>query len=290
MVEPSFPAGLYVAATPIGHLADISQRVRDALAHCHQIYAEDTRRTQALLNALGITRQKSTLHAMHAHNEHTVRQDVIDRIRQGQSVLMVSDAGTPAISDPGWLAVDAVWSQGLPVTPLPGPSAVIAALSVCGFARWPMSFWGFAPTKPQARREWLEKIAAVGGLAVVFEAPHRAEASLKDCAEVLGPETAMLYGRELTKQHETLLRGTIADVQAAVTSLQRQDPGAAKGEMVWVFDLGEKQAQIAGQEELQAWADALRTEMPAASAAKCLAKMLGVPREQAYRAILGKGR
>lgn len=288
MANNSFPAGLYVAATPIGHLDDISQRVRDALTRCDRIYAEDTRRTQTLLHALGIARDRAVLHALHEHNEYTVRDDVIAAIELGASVLMVSDAGTPAISDPGFLVVDTAWAHGIPISPLPGPSAVITALSVCGFARWPMCFWGFAPAKASARRSWLENLASSGGLAVIFEAPHRADASLTDCAAVFGDSTPMLYARELTKQHETLLRGSIRDIQHRVAKHQRQDPGAAKGEMVWVFDLGEKKTVSADHAQLMAWADALRGEMPAANAAKCLMKMCGVTRDEAYQAILGR--
>ncbi|MFZ9480288.1 MAG: 16S rRNA (cytidine(1402)-2'-O)-methyltransferase, partial [Burkholderiaceae bacterium] len=132
MAHHSFPAGLYVAATPIGHLDDVSQRVREALTCCDRIYAEDTRRTQTLLHALGISRDRSVLHALHEHNEYTVRDEVIAAIEHGASVLIVSDAGTPAISDPGVLVVDAAWTHGVPISPLPGPTAVITALSVCG--------------------------------------------------------------------------------------------------------------------------------------------------------------
>ena len=282
----SFPAGLYVAATPIGHLADISERVRQALTHCDRIYAEDTRHTQALLSALGISRKKHSLHALHDHNERTVRDDVVNAIANGASVVLVSDAGTPAISDPGYLTVDAVWSAELPVCPLPGPSALTAAVSVSGFARWPLCFWGFAPAKSNARREWLKGVAGHAGVAVLFEAPHRADESLWDCADVFGAQTKMLYARELSKQHETLIRGSIDTVQTTIAEMQQRDPGAAKGELVWVFDLGEPKQRSQNEEELIAWAAALAGEMPAANAAKCLVKRLGVDRNTAYQAVL----
>lgn len=282
----SFPAGLYVAATPIGHLADISERVRQALTHCDRIYAEDTRRTQALLNALGISRKKQSVLALHDHNERTVRDEVVAAIADGESVVLVSDAGTPAISDPGFLTVGAVWGAQLPIVPLPGPSAVTCAVSVSGFARWPLCFWGFAPTKSGARREWLQEIARHAGVAVMFEAPHRADASLHDCAEIFGADTPMLYARELTKQHETLIRGSIQTVISRIADIQARDPGAAKGELVWVFDLGEAKTSNHNDEELTAWAQTLAGEMSAANAAKCLVKRLGVDRDTAYQAVL----
>lgn len=286
MTSPLFSPGLYVAATPIGHLADITERVRQALTHCDHLYAEDTRRAQQLLAALQISRPKASIHSLHSHNEAAIKETVVETIGKGQSIVLISDAGTPAISDPGYEVVAAAWQAGCAVTPLPGPSAVIAALSVCGFARWPMSFWGFVPSKPSARRDWLGKIKQQGGLAVLFEAPHRAQDSLADCGEIFGLQTRMLYAREITKSHETLFRGPIENVQAQIAALVEQDPGSAKGEMAWVFDLGDKTQAPKNEADLQKWAAALAKEMPASSAAKCLAKMLGVSREEAYAALV----
>lgn len=288
MSKSSFPPGLYVAATPIGHLADITERVRDGLAGCDLIFAEDTRRAQSLLSALGIQRARSSIRALHEHNEKDARNQVVNALSENLSVMLISDAGTPAVSDPGFQAVDAAWRAGFRVSPLPGPSVVIAALSVCGFARWPMSFWGFAPAKTSARLEWLHTIQEAGGLAVMFEAPHRAEESIQDCAEIFGESTPMLFARELTKQHETLLRGSIGEVKKQIQELKDQDPGSAKGEMAWVFDLGDKPVIDANQESLKAWAAMLRKELPAASGAKILVKMLGVSRDDAYQAMLNK--
>lgn len=290
MSKTSFPGGLYVAATPLGHLADITQRVREALLHCDLIFAEDTRRTQTLLQGLSIHRPRGGIASLHEHNESEVKARVLEALAQDQSVLLVSDAGTPAIADPGFQVVHAAWLAGFRVTPLPGPSAVIAALSVCGFARWPMTFWGFAPARQSARLEWLGKIQQVGGLAVIFETPHRAVEAMEDCAKVFGPNTPMLFGRELTKQHETLIRNSIEKVQVQVAQQKLQDPGSAKGEMVWVFDLGEKAQGLASQAQLKSWASMLAAEMPASAAAKCLVKMLGVGRDEAYSAVLAAGK
>jgi 16S rRNA (cytidine1402-2'-O)-methyltransferase len=153
-----------------------------------------------------------------------------------------------------------------------------------------MTFWGFAPAKQSARLEWLRKIQHVGGLAVIFETPHRAVDSLADCAAVFGQSTPMLFGRELTKQHETLIRDSIVEVQARVAHQKSLDPGSAKGEMVWVFDLGEKATGSTDEAQLSSWAAVLAAEMPASAAAKCLVKMLGVSRDEAYSAVLAAGK
>jgi len=289
MTPALFRPGLYVAATPIGHLADITERVRQGLTLCDQLYAEDTRRARMLLSGLGLHRAAKTIHALHEHNELEMADRVLAHLNDQQSVLLISDAGTPAISDPGARVVDAAWQAGFPVTPLPGPSALTAALSVSGFSRWPTVFWGFGPTKTKSRRQWLERIRQTGGLAVVFEAPHRAKAALEDCAAVFGPATPMLFGRELTKQFETLIRGTIKEVQEAVAQQKDLDAASAKGEMVWVFDLGDPVAiepTAANDQQLYAWARILADEMPAAQAAKCLSAMLGISRQTAYQAVL----
>lgn len=289
MAKNTFPAGLYVAATPLGHLSDITERVREALACCDLVYAEDTRRAQALLGALGIARARGSLRSLHAHNEAALRDEVVAELGKGLSIALITDAGTPAISDPGSLAVDAAWSAGFAVSPLPGPSAVIAALSVSGFVRWPMSFWGFAPSKASARRTWLASIKRAAGLAVIFETPHRAHASLQDCADVFGPQTPMLFGREMTKQHETFFRASIAQVQQMVAQQQADDPGAARGELAWVFDLGEPHTSTPADVDealLHRYAATLAAELPAAAAAKCLSKMLGVDRDEAYQAVM----
>ncbi len=286
MTRSSFPAGLYVAATPLGHLADITARVRDGLEQCDLLFAEDTRRAQQLLTALGIGRARSTISALHDHNEEEASLRVLAALAAGQSVMLISDAGTPAVSDPGFRVVDAAWREGYKVVPLPGASALTAAVSVSGFARWPISFWGFIPSKSSSRRDWLAQVYRHHGVAVLFEAPHRAAESLRDCAEIFGAETPMLFAREMTKQHETLFRGPIHEVQQSIDAQQLADPGAAKGEMVWVFDLGDRPETAVDDEQLTAWANALAQEMPAASAAKCLVKMLGVSRDKAYATVL----
>lgn len=287
MERPSFPPGLYVAATPLGHLGDITDRVRAALEVCDLIFAEDTRHTLALIRGLGLHRAAASVRPLHQHNERDVIDQLLDALSRQRSVMLVSDAGTPAISDPGSLAVDAAWRAGFTVTPLPGPSAVVTALSICGFTRWPMSFWGFAPAKPSGRRTWLQLVARRAGLAVIFETPHRARDALADCEDVFGSDTPMMFGRELTKQYETVLRGSIREVREKIDRLQERDPASAKGEMVWVFDLGNMDAdeRTIDRTRLAHWAAVLGKEMPAATAARCLVKMLGISRDDAYAAV-----
>lgn len=290
MALPKFPPGLYVAATPIGHLSDITDRVRSALAVCDLIYSEDTRRALALMNGLHINRPQKNIHALHDHNEAEVAQEVVRNIQNGMSVLLISDAGTPGISDPGAVVVDAAWKAGVLISPLPGASALTAILSICGFARWPISFHGFAPAKKSARCEWLKNILALRGLAVIFEAPHRAIESLNDCAEIFGSKTPMAAARELTKQFETIHRGTISQVQEMISQKAQADPSSVKGEMVWVFDLGDKPESTADDETLCAWAEALGKEMPKSAAARILTKMLNVDRDRAYEALMAAGK
>lgn len=286
MALAKFPPGLYVAATPIGHLSDITDRVRHALAVCDLIYSEDTRRAHALINGLHISRPEKNIHALHDHNEAEVAKEVVRNIKEGMSVLLISDAGTPGISDPGAVVVDTAWKAGVLISPLPGASALTAILSICGFARWPISFHGFAPAKKSARCEWLKSILALRGLAVIFEAPHRAGESLKDCAEIFGDQTPMAAARELTKQFETIHRGTISQVQEMISQKTQADPSSVKGEMVWAFDLGDKPELSADDETLCAWAETLSEEMPKAKAARILAKMLHVDRDRAYQALM----
>lgn len=288
MMQNKLEPGLYVAATPIGHLADITERVKLALAHGDELYAEDTRRAQQLLSALHISRPRNSLHPLYAHNELAAIPAVLQHLQANKSVVLISDAGTPAISDPGFRLVHAAWEAGIKVIPLPGPSALTALLSISGFSRWPICFWGFAPAKAAARKTWLTEIKAAGGVAVIYETPHRASSCLADCSEIFGAQTPMVFARELTKQFETVLRGTISDVTAQLAVLREKDPASAKGEMCWAFDLAAHApaATPATPEALSRWAAALATELPATKAAKVLAKMLGVTREAAYAAIL----
>jgi 16S rRNA (cytidine1402-2'-O)-methyltransferase len=278
--------GLYVVATPIGQLADTSERAKQVLSGVELICAEDTRKTAALLKALQISKPPLGLMALHAHNERQQSLQILEHLRSGRSVAMVSDAGTPGVSDPGARLVDQAWQEGLPVLPIPGPSALTAALSVCGF--WssedqPVTFWGFLPSKTAARRTQLAEMGRRRGISIVFEAPHRLEASLQEASEVLGDDCQMLLCREMTKPYETFIRGSIPEVLARRQAGLEQDSHSGQGEHVLVFDIKPSRQQLAQSPlSMQEWADLLREACPPTASAKILAKAFQLDRQQAY--------
>src|SRR5688572_1614052 len=186
-------SGLYLVATPIGNLKDVSFRALSVLAAAHAVLAEDTRVTKTLLAHYGIT---TPLVAYHEHSNDAVRERMIHRIREGQALALVSDAGTPLVSDPGYKLVRAAIAEGLPVTPIPGPSAVMTALVVSGLPTDSFFFEGFLPPKSGARRARLQEIAVIPGTLILYEAPHRLPEMLADAAEVLGGRPAVM-AREL---------------------------------------------------------------------------------------------
>ena len=220
--QPLAP-GLYVVATPIGNLGDISLRAVQTLAAADAVLAEDTRVTRTLLAHYGVT---TPLVAYHEHTGDAVRERMIRRVRDGQALALVSDAGTPLVSDPGYRLVESAIAEGLPVVPLPGASAALAALVVSGLPTDRFFFEGFLPAKSAARRTRLGELATVPGTLVLYEAPHRLAESLADAAAVLGPRQAAV-ARELTKLYETVRRGTLAELAAAYGSEDKP-----KGEIV----------------------------------------------------------
>src|SRR5918997_2795608 len=201
--------GLYVVATPIGNLKDVSFRALNVLAAADAVLAEDTRGTKTLLAHYGIT---TPLIAYHEHSNAAVRERMIHRLKEGQALALVSDAGTPLVSDPGYKLVQTAISEGVPVTPVPGPSAITSALVVSGLPTDRFFFEGFLPPKSAARRTRLAEIASIPGTLMLFEAPHRLPAMLKDAAEVLGERQAEV-ARELTKMFETVRRGTLSELE-----------------------------------------------------------------------------
>lgn len=218
---------LYVVATPIGNLADMSPRALEVLAKVNLIAAEDTRHSGKLLQHYGIT---TPLIAFHDHNERAQTPGLIERLKRGDSIALISDAGTPLISDPGFLLVRAAHDHGLRVSPLPGPSAGLAALSASGLPSDSFIFVGFLPSGGTARRRALEKLADEPRSLILYESPHRIVESLRDMSELLGGERPALFARELTKQFETLRRDTLAAVLSWVT----EDTNQQRGEIVLV--------------------------------------------------------
>lgn len=214
---------LYVVATPIGNLGDITARARTVLAGCDGVIAEDTRYSGQLMQFLGL---KKPFHSLPAFDEAARVEPLIQRLAAGESLALVTDAGTPAISDPGALLVRSAIEAGIAVIPIPGPSAVVAAVSVSGFLEGRFHFAGFLPRKAAHRAEMLSEISSLRAQLVFYESPQRVHETLLDLRRALGDRTA-LVARELTKLHEELLRGTLSE-------LAERFAAGARGEIVIV--------------------------------------------------------
>jgi 16S rRNA (cytidine1402-2'-O)-methyltransferase len=270
-------AGLYLVATPIGNLGDVTLRALETLAACDVIYCEDTRVSVRLLERYGI---KKPLKPLHDHNETDLAPKLVADMQSGKALCLVSDAGTPLISDPGYRLVKACADAGVRVTALPGASAVLTALQLSGLATDQFSFIGFLPQAAAARRQVLHDRGRATATLVAYESPHRLRATLEEIA-TLFPERSMAVARELTKLHEEVLRGTAA---AILHALSTRD--AIKGECVVVLagqsDSGHTldDAQIA-----RILADAAAA-LPASKAAQQVAKLTGLARDEAFARIL----
>lgn len=267
---------LYVVATPIGNLADISERAHQVFEAVDIIAAEDTRHTKRLLNHLGINKQ---LIAVHDHNESQAAAVLIDRLGQGQNVALVSDAGTPLIADPGYHVLKEVVQAGFSVVPVPGACAVITALCASALPTDRFIFDGFLPPKTGARQQYFQSIQDEERTVVVYESPHRIVASLQDLQAVLGDEKEIVVARELTKTFETFLRGSIADVLAQVEA----DNNQQKGEFVLMIR-GAPQAkkQDVSPEAIELL-KVLADELPLKQAAALTAKATGFKKNKLYQ-------
>ena len=271
---------LFVVATPIGNLADISLRALWVLAHVEAIAAEDTRVTRTLLQRFHID---TPLLAAHQHNERSAAALIVARLQAGARIALVTDAGTPGVSDPGAIVVRAVLDAGLAVVPVPGASSVLAAVSAAGLAEGALSFRGFPPSGAQARATWLESAAQDGSAFVLLEAPHRIAATLGDLARVLAPRRRVIIARELTKRFESIVVTTAQELPALLEGLE------PRGEYVLVVDAVAVEPRLrAIDAATRAWLTALARELPASRAAAVAAKATGLPRELLYAAI-GKG-
>ena len=216
---------LWIVATPIGNLGDLSARAAEVLASASVIACEDTRRTGLLLQHLGL---RKTMRSLHEHNERARVAEVLDLLGAGKSVALVSDAGTPLLSDPGFVVTREAVRAGFTVSAVPGPSATLAALVVSGLPPYPFVMLGFPPPRSGKRRTFLRRFADLDATLVFFESPHRVVASLDDAIEILGDRPAAL-ARELTKVHEEVLRGSLGELRAALASRP-----SIKGEIVVV--------------------------------------------------------
>jgi 16S rRNA (cytidine1402-2'-O)-methyltransferase len=265
---------LYVVATPIGNLGDLSPRALDTLRSVAAVCAEDTRHTRQLLSHYGLERP---LIALHEHNEAELADKLVARMRGGDALALVSDAGTPLVSDPGFRLVRAAREAGIKVSPIPGASAVIAALSVAGLPSDRFVFEGFLPAKAAARRERLSQLASETRTLVLYESSHRIADALDDLVAVFGGGRRAVLARELTKLFETVLDGSLDELSARVAA----DPNQRKGEfVVLVQGLGEEaDAKVVEGRRLYA---KLSEHLPPSTAAKLAAELSGAPRKALY--------
>lgn len=208
---------LIVVSTPIGNLADISERARLALETADLVACEDTRHSGRLMAHLGL---KRPLVSLHEHNEKQRLTGLLERLERGETIALISDAGTPLVSDPGFLLVRAAADAGLRVEAVPGPSAVLAALAISGLPPQPFTFLGFPPPKAGKRRTFLRRYAGLEHTLVLYESPHRLLASLADMREELG-DRPVVVARELTKLHEEVLRGDLSEILEVLTARER---------------------------------------------------------------------
>lgn len=275
VTEQALPAGaLYVVALPIGNAADITLRALWTLSRMDVIAAEDTRVTRPLLARFGID---TPLVALHEHNEREAAARLLERLARGERVAVVTDAGTPGVSDPGARAVRAVLDAGRRVVPVPGASSAVAAVSAAGLAPGPFRFVGFLPTGRAERERLLRGLATGGEPFVLFEAPHRVRELLALLRAALAPDRRVVLARELTKKFETVAAHRAGDL-AAVEADER-------GEYVVLVDAGNDAAADTGA-VTRRWLEALLQELPPARAAALAAKASGEPRDALYRLAL----
>jgi 16S rRNA (cytidine1402-2'-O)-methyltransferase len=277
------PGTLWVVATPIGNLEDLSPRAQRILGEVALVICEDTRHSGRLLAAFGI---KQRLASLHEHNEARVTPGLVERLVGGESMALISDAGTPLLSDPGYRLVGAAAEAGVTVSPVPGPSALLAALSAAGLPTDRFAFEGFLPAKSAARRARLQALAEESRTLVFFEAGNRVAALLQDAIECLGPDREAVLARELTKLHEQVYRGNLAQL----AELAGSDPDVSRGEMV-VLVAGRADAREGDGDRalLQQLLPALLEELPPSRAVKLAAKLSGVPRREVYELALSLG-
>jgi 16S rRNA (cytidine1402-2'-O)-methyltransferase len=272
---------LYVVATPLGNLADITYRAVEVLGQVNLIAAEDTRHSRALLNTYGIT---TPMHSLHEHNERVRVEGLIERLRRGESIALISDAGTPLISDPGQRLVAAARAAGVRVSPIPGPSALIAALSAAGLPTDRFVFEGFLPAKAAARARRLKELAHEPRTLILFEASHRIVASLNDMSRCFGPARRAVVARELTKLFETLH----SDSLQALCAWIEADANRRRGEFVVLIEGAPTCAQGASTESRRLLS-AMLAELPVKTAARITAEVTGENKNKLYRLALDIG-
>lgn len=271
---------LYVVATPIGHLGDLTPRARAVLGAVDAIAAEDTRHTAQLLAQFGL---RTPLLALHEHNEEQMAQKLVERLLAGQTLALVSDAGTPLISDPGYRLVRAARAAGCAVSPLPGACAAIAALCVAGLPSDRFCFEGFLPARPAARRERLARLVAETRSLVFYESAHRIEETLADLVAIFGADREASLSRELTKRFESLLGPDLGRIAQALAV----DPNQRRGEFVLVVRGNEDDAaaRLVEGRRIQAL---LAAHLKPSLAARLAAELSGAPRQALYAGKAGQ--
>jgi 16S rRNA (cytidine1402-2'-O)-methyltransferase len=271
---------LYLVATPIGNLEDISPRALRILREADLIACEDTRHTSRLLNHYGIGTPKLSYHEF---NEEKRTAQLVERLKDGTTIALVSDAGTPLVSDPGYEIVSTCRMEGIRVVPIPGPSAAVAALTGSGLPTDSFFFAGFLPPQSSHRKRKLLELAGIPATLILYEAPHRLAASLADMLAVLGPRRATM-ARELTKIHEEFLSGTIPEILETIRTREK-----IRGEIVVVIDRGKPTATPSTYPDSirKHLADEMqKTGLSRNEALKSVARQRGIPRKEAYRMVL----
>ena len=270
---------LYVVATPIGNLQDISLRALEVLKTVDAIAAEDTRHTSHLLSHFAIQKK---LIAVHEHNEQKSAQILLERLRAGESIALVTDAGTPGISDPGAIVVDVLREAGVSVVPVPGASAVVAALSASGITANGFMFQGFLPASGSQRRKVLEGLKAYVSTLVFYEAPHRIIECVEDLATVLGPERRITIAREITKTFETFHRCALQDAKMWL----KNDPNQQRGEFVLMVEAAAMVEQADISEDVGRILRLLLADLPLKQAVKLATEITGVKKNILYEYAL----
>ncbi|MEO5699498.1 MAG: 16S rRNA (cytidine(1402)-2'-O)-methyltransferase [Casimicrobiaceae bacterium] len=270
---------LYVVATPLGNLRDLTLRALDILRTADVVAAEDTRVSAVLLRHYRI---ETTLVALHAHNEARRGAELLAQLVAGRSVALISDAGTPGVSDPGARLVRMAHDAGRPVVPVPGPSAAIAAVSAAGLGAERFLFAGFLPSAAKARQAMLRSLAMLPCAVVLYEAPHRVQDTVADLAALFASERILVIARELTKRFETIARMPLQDAAAWIAA----DPNHSRGEFVLIVDAPLVAPTMALDGATERWLVALAVELSPAQAARIAAAATGLPRDVLYARVV----
>ncbi|WP_412537145.1 16S rRNA (cytidine(1402)-2'-O)-methyltransferase [Marinobacter sp. MIT932201] len=272
---------LYVVATPIGNLDDLSPRAARTLASVDVVAAEDTRHSGRLLSHLGVQKR---MVALHDHNEKDRTAGILTELQAGRDVALISDAGTPLISDPGYVLVREARAAGHRVSPIPGPCALVAALSVAGLPTDRFLYVGFLPAKRSGRRASLEVLSSEVATLVFYESPHRIMESVRDIADVLGSDREIVLGREITKTFETFYSGSVADVLAEL----ERDPHGNRGEFVVMVRGAAAQAgsEEAATMDVDRMLRVLLAELPVKKVAKMASELTGLSKNELYQRAL----